>query len=58
MSESLPLHTIIEVVAISEKTGKAFKQEKTFKDWLTMEKKEGYIYTAFQKGKESFTCKK
>lgn len=58
MSESLPPYTIIEVVAISKKTGKAFKQEKTFEEWLEMEKKEGYVYTAFQKGKEAFTCKK
>ena len=46
--------TIIEVVAIHEKTKKVYISEKTYAEWLTMEKKDNYTYTAFQKGKQRF----
>lgn len=49
--------TIIEVVAIHEKTRKVYVSEKTYAEWLSMDKKENYIYTAFQKGKQMFKLK-
>lgn len=48
----LPLHTIIEVVAISDE--KTLIKDMSFGDWLEIEKKPGFKYMAFEQGFSSF----
>lgn len=49
-----PPETIIEVISITQ-NGSVFIFDIKFKDWLTIKKKTGVVYTAYQKGYSSYS---